>query len=669
MSWRRRVNSALGWLGPDRTIAERAAFFAAAAVVGESFEPGLQPRKTVHQAIATGVLSAVTLTTVSATQGVFVALGRAVTGGRTDASSKAQRLAFGLGTNLGFAAVAAGVARAIPAREDERARRGLLRVAAERSARVALIGASLTAVLEVGDAIAETSKQRWLMRLPVALLAGVGLSAWQINRTQERMALYGDETMHGVSPMRSVALSLGVGAGILGLQAIESGIARTVAVGTARIAPRYDVVANPIGHVVSLGALAGGLYLGYEYAVRRVEQGGAAIEPAYMQSPTSPAVSGSPESLVPFDSLSREGRRFVNMALTPDEIADVMGEPAVADPIRIFVGLESAPTVDDRLDVLFEELIRTGAFDREVLVLASPTGSGYINYVFAETLEFLTRGNCAIATMQYSMLPSSMSLTRTALGIEQNRSAIQALSSYLEARPKQNRPRLVLFGESLGAQTLLDVWRHRTVTAIDRDHVFGSLFLGTPSATQFAKAWRRDPDRVDPQGHMAEVDDFAEYQKLPDVDRVRHVLLTHHDDPIPKFGINVLMRQPAWLGPVESRPPGIPKSTRWRPTSTFVLTAVDMVNAMDVQPGQFGRRGHDYREDIASFVSAVYDLPVDPDRLQAIEERLRARELHWAQRRLVAEQVSRAKEAVIREFRQWGISPDAALTVMSEETR
>jgi hypothetical protein len=107
------------------------------------------------------------------------------------------------------------------------------------------------------------------------------------------------------------------------------------------------------------------------------------------------------------------------MALTGDEIAAVMGEPAKAAPVRVFVGLDTAAELEDRVDILMDEMIRAGAFERQVLAFASPTGSGYINYVFAEALEYMTLGDCAISTMQYSMLPSSMSLTRTGLAIEQ----------------------------------------------------------------------------------------------------------------------------------------------------------------------------------------------------------------------------------------------------------
>jgi uncharacterized membrane protein len=104
--------------------------------------------------------------------------------------------------------------------------------------------------------------------------------------------------------------------------------------------------------------------------------------------PASALVSGGPRSVVAVATLSREGRRFTNMALSGSEIQAVMGEPAKAEPIRIFVGLDSAPESRAiRVDLVMDGFVRTGAFDRSALRFASPTGSGYINYVFAEALE------------------------------------------------------------------------------------------------------------------------------------------------------------------------------------------------------------------------------------------------------------------------------------------
>jgi len=284
----------------------------------------------------------------------------------------------------------------LPPREDERLRRGLVRVAANRTARVAAMGAALSAVIGAGDLVHErNSGRRWLTRIPLALPAGAAVSAFHIHRVHAKAAEMGDTTIENVSLGKSVGIAAGVGAGVVGLQAGERVIAHGVSRLVSRLAPNYDVVSNPIGHAVALTLLGAGLYSGYEYAVRRVEQGGAAVKPAYEDAATSPMVSGSSASVVPFDTLSREGRRFVNMVLSREEIADVMGEPAVADPIRVFVGLDTAAEVEDRVDLVMDELVRTGAFDRKILCFASPTGSGYINYVMAEALEYMTLGDCA----------------------------------------------------------------------------------------------------------------------------------------------------------------------------------------------------------------------------------------------------------------------------------
>ena len=648
----------IGWLGPDRSKAERTALFAAAASVGPSFEPGLQPRRTIDQAIATGVIAATTLGLVTATQSIIDGIGLRLARGRVDPASRGAQALFGIGTNLLVAVACEAGARSIPPKEDERPRRGLLRVALDRAARVAIAGAAVGGAVGASDALAAGSGRRWMTRVPVALPAGIAASAYEIRRVHREAEAAGDRTIANVSTAKATGIAFGVGAGVLALQAGERAIAHGVSRGISRVAPSYDVVSNPVGHLVSLALLGGALTAGYEYAVRRVEQGSAAIEPAYDEPPTSAFVSGGPGSVVPFETMSREGRRFANMALTRAEIEQVMQTAAKADPIRAFVGLDTAEQVEDRVDLLMDELDRTNAFDRSVLALASPTGSGYINYVFAEALEYLTLGDCAIATMQYSLLPSPMSLDRTALAVEQNRAVMHAITGYLRGMAPERRPRLILFGESLGAQTLQDVWNRRTVEALDRDFVHSGIFLGTPSATGFAKSWRLDPERVDPHGEVVEVDSHGEFLDLPEERQkaARFFLLSHHDDPIPKFGTNLLMRQPWWLGPPQDRPRQVPKSSRWRPGTTFVLTAVDMVNAMEVIPGTFGRRGHDYREDIARFVSRAYDLPVTAPELMRIERALRARELEWAQKRVVSEQVARAREALTREMRSWGVS-------------
>jgi uncharacterized membrane protein len=189
-----------------------------------------------------------------------------------------------------------------------------------------------------------------------------------------------------------------------------------------------------------------------------------------------------------------------------------------------------------------------------------------------------------------------------------------------------------------------------------------ALFLGTPAGSKWAKQWRLDPDKTDPDGEVAEVASYSEWLEQPADDRARrrYVLLSHHEDPITRFEPALIVQEPGWLGPATGRPPGVSHLASWYPLTTFVLTLVDVKNAMNVTPGTFFARGHDYRADLARMVSEAYGLPVTDEELVAIEHALRRREAQWATRRLAAEQLRRAKEAVQRQTKTWGLAQDAA---------
>ena len=302
------------------------------------------------------------------------------------------------------------------------------------------------------------------------------------------------------------------------------------------------------------------------------------------------------------------------------------------------------------------ELEDMGAFERKVLCFCSPTGTGYLNYVLMETLEYLTAGDCATFALQYSLRPSFISLDRVSMGREQNRAMLHALTWRLRAIPEDKRPRFVVFGESLGAHTMQDAFLHEGMNGFARAGVDRALFIGTPAGSGWAQRWRANPDKVDPEHQVVEVASYEEYLALPEDRReaARIFLVSHHEDPIVKFDPKLAVDVPRWLQ--EPREPGVPRGIRWRPVGTFLNVGVDLKNSTDVVPGVFVSRGHDYRADLARFTSLAYDLPVADQELHRIERALRARELEWATDRVQAEQLQRASEALQRQLSQWGIS-------------
>lgn len=57
-----------------------------------------------------------------------------------------------------------------------------------------------------------------------------------------------------------------------------------------------------------------------------------------------------------------------------------------------------------------EEMIRTGAFRRKILVVASPTGTGWMDPASYDALEYMHDGDVATVAAQYSYLQSPLAL-------------------------------------------------------------------------------------------------------------------------------------------------------------------------------------------------------------------------------------------------------------------
>jgi len=122
--------------------------------------------------------------------------------------------------------------------------------------------------------------------------------------------------------------------------------------------------------------------------------------------PTSTLRSGGPGSLVSWDSLGRQGRNSTGRGPLLEDLQDFSGGGCCQEPIRVYVGLDSAPSPEERAQLAVRELDRTGPFDRKVLVVFTAAGTGYINPDASNSIEYLYSGDTALVTMQCSFLPS-----------------------------------------------------------------------------------------------------------------------------------------------------------------------------------------------------------------------------------------------------------------------
>jgi uncharacterized membrane protein len=602
--------------------------FIAAASVPRSFQRTLMPRSAVDQGVVTGVLVSGNYATAAFLQDVIEALAERFGGRAYHEDKSAWRRLTALAD---LAAIGAGIAiqAALPQQPNEGLPRGALRTSGWYLSTAGLAGLAAAASQEAGSELS----RRLRFAPPLAIPAGAALSA--IMEYQQRRRLHDDATGDGgQTSHESLAKALGIGgavaAGLLGVSVVQRGAAAAIATALARIFPGSERQWRPVGRLAALAALGFGVTAAVQNAYHRAESGADKPEPGFEEAPTSPLVSGGPGSVVPYASLTREARRHVLTYLRPEWIEESMGAPARATPIRVYVGLDTAPTDDERVALALAEIDRTGALDRRLVVLVSPTGTGYVNHTAMQAIELLTLGDCATITMQYSKRPSPLSLDRIDEGRLQNRKLWFAIHDRLYGMPPERRPRVVLFGESLGAQTSQDVFVHEGTVGLRMFGIDRALWIGTPYFSKWKEEVLRDDRWNVDRALVGRFNSFEEVEALDPAARsaLRFVMVSHDNDAVGYFGADLLVAAPTWLQ--EPRPPGVPRAQRYAPLLTFVQTLVDMKNSMHFVPGQFVADGHDYRADLGHFINEVYGLGATPEQMLRVEAGLRGYETRFA---------------------------------------
>jgi len=639
------------WVAKLSGPGDQTGLLVAAAAAPGTFEPSLVPRDLRDQAIITGIGTTLSYVVSAAVQDSIDALASTFAGRLPGADRLVRQRRASLLLDLAVIPLGIAAHRALTRRADEPMLRGLTRQLVWRTT-VTGIGATLFTLTEVGTAALDRAAgargriARIPLGAPAGLAFGLGMEAWRRRGLPDEPAT---TDAPAIEPLPAAAASGAVAVAVSVAALAERLIADGTGALLAGALPGGRLLWRPVGHGLTSAALVGTGTLVWHRAIRSIEAGTNVIEPIIDDMGgrrlVGASASGSAHSLVPFSTLGREGRRHVLLYTRPTPVTDrpaglpdlaissVMGEPAVCAPALVYVGLDSAPTTRTRVDLALAEMDRVGAWDRSMIMLCSPTGSGYVNYCATAAAAYLTRGDVAIVTMQYSKRPSPLSLFKVKDAREQNRLLWLAISARLRDRPGR-RPRVVLFGESLGAHTSQDVLLHWGTLGPQALGIDRALWIGTP----YASGWMHQvtgaprPD-VDPQ-LVTMVNDYDQLGDLSPEHRaaLRYVMVSHDNDGVTKFGVDLLASRPAWLTDdrpgVEivpgASPRGIPARLRWRPVTTFLQSMIDMKNAQKM--AGYRAFAHDYRPDIARFVAAVYDLPATPDQLDRIERALRARE-------------------------------------------
>lgn len=311
--------------------------------------------------------------------------------------------------------------------------------------------------------------------------------------------------------------------------------------------------------------------------------------------PQSRLRSGSPASYVEWDTLGRQGRNFVAKGPAVDELNEFNGGGAL-EPIRVYVGLKSAKTVEERADLVLDELIRTDAFEREVLVVATTTGTGFLDPHAMDALDYVTNGNVAVAGVQYSYLPSPVSLLADSDEVRETSQVVfERIHDYWSDLPDDGRPEIYLYGLSLGSFGVESI-----LTSIDivNEPIDGALLVGPPFVNELRNRLvaERDPgsspaNPVYDGGRTVRFTNEVSAISLPSAEwgETRVLYLQHASDPVVFFSPDLLLERPDWLE-AEHRDGEINEGFTWIPFVTMWQVLTDLAVANSVPDGY----GHVY---------------------------------------------------------------------------
>ena len=308
--------------------------------------------------------------------------------------------------------------------------------------------------------------------------------------------------------------------------------------------------------------------------------------------------SGGPESLVKWEELGRQGRSFVSTALTVEELDSLSGGGA-KEPIRVYVGLKSAPTLQERADLLLEELKRTDAFDRKVLVVATTTGTGFLDPNGVDPVDVIANGDSAIAGVQYSYLPSWISLLADQEAVKETSQVVfRTIHQYWSTLPEDSRPALYLYGLSLGSYGVEAILSSPEIL---NEPISGAFMTGPPFVNTLHDEIETAREPGSPVWWPV-YQDGRTVRFAVEGDGVtptggawgptRLTYLQHGSDPVVNYSPSLAWSEPDWLLSGQ-RPPDVSPRMTWFPLVTMWQVALDLPSAGNVPYGY----GHMYSID------------------------------------------------------------------------
>jgi uncharacterized membrane protein len=433
--------------------------------------------------------------------------------------------------------------------------------------------------------------------VPIALAFGI---RWQ----GDLRSAFEMESLTAAGWPKIVLLTVFVSLFIIMIARLVRGITKGLIALLDRVLPHHItvIVSSVVVAIALIGFAQGVLLNAMTTAMNEIYSLSDKGTSAWISEPTSENRSGSPDSLVDFETLGTKGRDFVGVGGGPtaDEIEAFTGETAL-DPVRIYVGLRSAADVDERVDLALAELERTGAYERDILIVNTTTGTGWVDENVADSIEFMHGGNTAQVALQYSYLPSWVSfLVDRSKASETGEQLITAVSDRVNSLPIDDRPQLLVFGESLGSFGTEAAFTspENMLANVDGAMLVGPTFVNSlhgelvDERDEGSPAWRPLVDGGASIRFATDPADFRDekiYPSTSEWDGTRVVYLQNSSDPITYFDPDLILSKPAWLN--GGTGPDVSNDMVYLPFVTFFQVGADMAFAMNVPDGHGHRYG------------------------------------------------------------------------------
>lgn len=331
------------------------------------------------------------------------------------------------------------------------------------------------------------------------------------------------------------------------------------ATGSARIGPGYWNTVAVVAAAVVLGVVAGSRWLRRPRSWTRSLAAPAGGMVALVVAGTTLIPSSTASAVqVPVSAMYAPTDRVAASAVSIDDLRAhgrtfVTGGPS--EQIRVYVSPETAADPARRAALAIAELDRTRAWERPVILVAVPTGSGWVDTrALAGFTERFGRGTAVVAAA-YSSLPSWLaSVVSRRDAIATTTALLRGIEQRIETLPTDRRPAVILYGQSLGAVAGAEAVRRLQGAGID-SRLCAQFLVGPPMGTPIAATAN---------------------------------VLANSSDPVVIWSPRLLLSPPAPPAGHDDAPrPG------WLPILSFLQTSIDLLSALAPGPGH----GHQYGTD------------------------------------------------------------------------